>query len=168
MTTPRNANFTQYNAVQLAGETETINSVSVVGLEADPSGNLLYCQGLTVPTNGSSGYAKGCTFIKTDAVSGTSGVYENVGTNTSCIFTIVSPAPASFYIVAAGKSAITGTQTVVTVSGAVATDVALASIQSASSSTSIVGVLPGTGNVTISTAINGGTGTLSYVLHRAV
>jgi len=45
------------------------------------------CSGTTVPTG--SGYAKGCLFIKTDAATGTKGLYENQGTTTTASFNLV-------------------------------------------------------------------------------
>ena len=74
------------------GEDEVINSIAVkVLLESGSSkdSNILICTGLTKPTDGSDGFAKGCLFIKTDAASGTKGLYENQGTKTSCIFNII-------------------------------------------------------------------------------
>lgn len=56
----------------------------------DASGDLLLVQGTTVPTDATTGYAKGCLFIDTDVATGTSGLYVNVGTNTSCVFKLVS------------------------------------------------------------------------------
>ena len=87
---PRNAYFTGYNAVQLAGETETINSQSVKGLLSDNNGDLLFCTGTVTITDTSSGYAKGCLYIKTDVGTGTTGLYCNKGTNTSSVFTAVT------------------------------------------------------------------------------
>ncbi len=78
--------MTNFSGVQFDGITETINSVSVNVIQADPSGDVLSCSGTTVPTDASSGYAKGCIFIKTDVATGTTGRYENIGTNTSCLF----------------------------------------------------------------------------------
>jgi hypothetical protein len=90
MAVPRNSNFTVYTALQLTGEAETINSVAVTGLIADGNGDLLMATGVTVPTDGSSGYAKGCLFIDTDVATGTTGLYCNKGTNTSSAFTAVT------------------------------------------------------------------------------
>lgn len=92
MAVPRNSNFTVYTALQLTGEAETINSVAVTGLMADGNGNLLMATGTTVPTDGSSGYAKGCLFIDTDVATGTTGLYCNKGTTTSSQFTAVTQA----------------------------------------------------------------------------
>jgi len=46
----------------------------------------------TVPTDTATGYAKGCTFIDSDVATGTGWVYFNKGTNTSCVFTLVTQA----------------------------------------------------------------------------
>lgn len=88
----RNAYFTGYNAIQLAGESETINSQAIKGLIADGNGDLLICTGTVTITDTGTGYAKGCLYIKTDVATGTTGLYCNKGTNTSCAFTAVTQA----------------------------------------------------------------------------
>lgn len=88
----QNGKVTNYNAVQLDGISETVNSVSITVLLADPSGNILFAQGTTVPTDGSSGYAKSCLFIDTDVATGTGSLYLNKGTTTSSQFTLVTQA----------------------------------------------------------------------------
>lgn len=88
----QNGKVTNYNAVQFDGISETVNSVDIVVLMADPSGNILWAQGTTVPTNGSSGYAKGAVFIDTDVGAGTGAFYLNKGTTTSSSFTLVTQA----------------------------------------------------------------------------
>jgi len=55
----------------------------------DKSDNILLATGLDVPVDTSSGYAKGCRFIDTNVAAGTGGVYENVGTATSCNFDVM-------------------------------------------------------------------------------
>lgn len=52
----------------------------------------LLVTGTSVPTDDSDGYGKGCLFIDTDVASGTSGLYVNIGTDTSCVFKLVSNA----------------------------------------------------------------------------
>lgn len=47
---------------------------------------IVYVTGTTVPTDAASGYAKGCLFVDTDVASGTTWLYVNVGTSTSCVF----------------------------------------------------------------------------------
>lgn len=69
----------------LAGE----NVAGVKRLEMDGSNKVLLASGTTVPTNGTSGYAKGCVFIKTDNATGICGRYENIGTSASCQFRII-------------------------------------------------------------------------------
>jgi hypothetical protein len=92
MATPRNSNCTVYNAVQTVGASETVNSVAIVVNLVDGNGDILHCTGTTVPTNGSTGYAKGCLYIDTDVSTGTTGLNCNKGTNTSCAFTAVTQA----------------------------------------------------------------------------
>lgn len=52
----------------------------------DKADNILLADGLDVPTDGTSGYAKGCIFIDRNVVTGSNGLYINVGTSTSCNF----------------------------------------------------------------------------------
>lgn len=92
MPVPRNYNYTVFNAVEGDGATETINSQSITGYFADNNGDLLICTGTVTVTDGGTGFAKGCIYIKTDVATGTGGVYLNKGTNTSCQFTLVTQA----------------------------------------------------------------------------
>lgn len=87
-----NAKQTAYNTVKLDGTSATINSIAISALLTDASGNILWATGTTVPTDGSSGYAKGCLFIDTDVATGTTGLNCNKGTNTSSQFTAVTQA----------------------------------------------------------------------------
>jgi len=79
MATP-NTGSTNYNVVQLDGQAFTINSVAVTVLLRDPNGDVLWCTGATVPTNGSSGYAVSALFA------GTGILWQNAGTRTSSTF----------------------------------------------------------------------------------
>lgn len=56
----------------------------------DENWDKLFVRGTTVPTWGTTGYAKGCLFIDTDVATGTSWLYENKWTNTSCSFSVIS------------------------------------------------------------------------------
>lgn len=76
-------------AIKLGGHERNINDVDVQVLEYDGDTNVLLCSGTTVPTADSSGFAKGCLFIKTDAADGTKGLYENQGTSSECDFNLV-------------------------------------------------------------------------------
>lgn len=66
--------------------TETINSQSIIVLEKDNIWDLLRAKGTVIVTNWGSWYAKGCLYIKTDAVVGTESLFRNNWTNTSCLF----------------------------------------------------------------------------------
>lgn len=92
MAQPRNSDYTVYDGMQGSGATETINSQAITGYLADTAGDLLLCTGLVVPTDGGTGYAKGCLFIDTDVATGTTGLNCNKGTRTSCAFTAVTQA----------------------------------------------------------------------------
>lgn len=76
-------------ALQING---SLIATGVVGILLDENGKALLATGTTVPTNGSNGYAKGCLFIDTDVATGTTGLYCNKGTSTSCVFTAVTQA----------------------------------------------------------------------------
>ena len=54
-------------------------------LKLASNGNYLLVEGITVPTDASTGYATGCVFIHTDGGSATA-VYINVGSATSSNF----------------------------------------------------------------------------------
>lgn len=78
------------NGLKLGGRTEAPGATSVTTLLQNDDGMIVLAYGTTVPTDTEAGYAKGCIFIDTDVASGTSGLYENTGTTTSCIFTAIS------------------------------------------------------------------------------
>jgi len=72
--------------IRAAGISTVINGITVNVKMRDEVGDVLICTGTTKPTDGSSGYAKGCIFIDTNVETGTTGFYTNDGTNTSCSF----------------------------------------------------------------------------------
>jgi len=57
-------------------------------IDRDSSDNILKIQGTTVPADGTSWYAKGCVYLKTDATTGATATYTNKWTTTSCAFSI--------------------------------------------------------------------------------
>lgn len=79
--------YTKFGKVQA----DTFKGLSTTIL-LDSNADMLIVQGTTVPTDTTTGYAKGCLFIDTDVTTGTSGLYVNVGTNTSCVFKLVTNA----------------------------------------------------------------------------
>jgi len=92
MSVPRSSNQTVFNSLQVTPVAESINSIVVFPVLCDGIGDVLICTGTTKPTDASTGYAKGCLFIDTDVATGTTGLYCNKGTNTSCVFTTVTQA----------------------------------------------------------------------------
>lgn len=64
-------------------------TVEILEMARNAADDVTLCGGLTVPTSGSTGYAKGCLFCKSDAVTGIPGIYTNIGTNTSCLFVML-------------------------------------------------------------------------------
>jgi len=74
------------------GAVETINSQSITVLEKDWDGDILRCKGTVTVTDWGAWYAKGCLYIDTDVAWGTSAVYANVWTTTSCNFDLITDA----------------------------------------------------------------------------
>ena len=74
--------------LRVYGRSVTPDSTAVTVILEDSNGNVLLSTGTTVP-GAETGFAKGSLFIKTDAASGTKGVYENQGTNTSSSFNVI-------------------------------------------------------------------------------
>ncbi|MDF1551936.1 MAG: hypothetical protein P1P84_02685 [Deferrisomatales bacterium] len=76
--------------------TITGDRVSAVGPKAlirDASGNMLMAAGTTVPADAGSGYAVGCTFVKTNGGGGSPANFTNQGSATSCKFRVSAPVP---------------------------------------------------------------------------
>lgn len=76
-------------SVAVTGPTLIASTTTIL---KDSAGDILMAQGTTVPADTTTGYAKGALFIDTDVVTGTSGLYVNVGVNTSCVFKLVTNA----------------------------------------------------------------------------
>ena len=92
MPVPRTYQETVFSALQANPVSEVKGSETIYPVLSDGNGNLLIAYGTTVPTDATSGYAKGCLFIDTDVATGTTGLYCNKGTSTSCQFTAVTQA----------------------------------------------------------------------------
>ena len=58
----------------------------------DESDNILWASGLDVPSDTTSGYAKGAFFIDRNVATGTTGLYVNEGTKTSSSFKAITNA----------------------------------------------------------------------------
>lgn len=71
----------------VAGTSDSINV-----LVRDGDNHIMWATGTDVPSDGTSGYAKGCLFIDTNVGAGTTGLYVNVGTTSSSNFDAVSDA----------------------------------------------------------------------------
>lgn len=105
---------------QLLGNTETINSQSIIVLEKDSAGYVLRCKGTITVTDAGAGYAKGCVYIKTDG-SITTTVFINEGTTTSCDFNAIESSASTVTGVVAGNGLTGGgTEGTVTLNVAVA------------------------------------------------
>lgn len=72
----------------VGGAARTINSQSIIPLEVDSNNDVSRCKGTVTITDGGSGYAVGCRYIKTNGTAGTV-EYVNEGSNTSCDFNAV-------------------------------------------------------------------------------
>lgn len=135
-------------AIKLGYDIKIIGAETINVREFDADGNIARAFGLTKPTDGGAGFAKGCQFVDTDVATGTSGLYENIGTTSSCNFNIVNALAGGDIALAAlvGSEARTATaaglttgaitapttfRTIVTVTSAAATDqIALPAISS--------------------------------------
>jgi len=98
--------------VKLSGSKIVINSITIQVLEYNLDGDVLLCTGTTAPTADSSGYAKGCLFIKTDAADGTKGLYENIGIKTASDFNLIGDIAASEIGLAEGSVLVGNSSTV--------------------------------------------------------
>lgn len=78
------------------------NQNGIVVLVEDFDGNAIIARGTSVP-NAVTGYAKGCLFIKTDAVNGTKALYENKGLSSSCAFDVIGDIGAAEISLTDGK-----------------------------------------------------------------
>ena len=58
----------------------------------DENGDILFASGTTLPSNSTTGYAKGWVFIDTNVAGGTGSFNLNKGTKTSCTFSLVTQA----------------------------------------------------------------------------
>ena len=74
--------------LKMVGLTTVVGAETIDVLTRNQAGDILSCSGLVKPTDATDGYAKGCTFIKTDAAAGTKSIYENTGTKDSCVFNL--------------------------------------------------------------------------------
>jgi hypothetical protein len=75
--------------VKYTGEKITVNGQEITVYARDEDQNILLAVGTATLSDGASGYAKGCLYIDTDVSAGSSGIYENVGTTTSCNFDVI-------------------------------------------------------------------------------
>ncbi len=70
----------------------TAGDTGVTILLRDSNNDILWATATAIPSDAVSGYAKGCLFIDTDVATGTTGLYVNEGTNTSCSFKAITNA----------------------------------------------------------------------------
>ncbi len=75
--------------VKYTGDKTTINGQDIEFYGVDKDGDILLAVGTETIGDGATGYAKGCLYIDTNVATGSSGLYENVGTNTSCNFDVI-------------------------------------------------------------------------------
>lgn len=79
-------------ALVTVGYSRTVNSQSITVYAENGAGLITSCAGTTDPVanlGSQSVFAKGCEYIKTDASTGTSGKYQNVGTAASSTFALI-------------------------------------------------------------------------------
>jgi hypothetical protein len=158
---------------QLIGQDETINSQTITVLQKDADGKILLAKGTAAAStqDAQSNYAKGAIYIKTDVATGTSGVYQNIGTAAASSFSLANQVP-SHVPKFAGEVTWTGGLTTLaeTVTGALATDIVIATIQSAPSEAAYLvsaAVTANTVTFTLSAANTSNDAVVSYVVLRA-
>jgi hypothetical protein len=82
-------NFARRRKIPWVGLTgETVSAVTC--MLKDSLNKITLCTGTTVPVAGTTGFAKGCIYIKTNATTKIAALLVNAGTSTSCKF--VTPA----------------------------------------------------------------------------
>jgi hypothetical protein len=138
---------------------ERIASLLRIRTPSSATAGFLEASGTTVPTDGTAGYATGCTFKKIDGAAGTS-FYVNEGSATSCAFAAVAG------LTAAQEALLGATPGTVTASKAVIVDANLhqdvvhtasLNIGATGATTALVlaGMTPGAGIVGTATAAGG-------------
>ena len=178
------------NVVQIDGDSRTVGSETVTILLVDASEDIVIGRGATVPTADTAGYAKGALFIKTDAADGTKGLYENVGTVLLSDFNLIGDISSaeisdgaitlaklaaivapSHVVKYAGKHTTAGgdANEQATVTGAVATDIVIATVEDSGTNTvTLLTAAPGTDVVNF--VLSGDPSTdaiISYTVFRA-
>jgi len=89
--------------LKMVGLTTVVGAETVDVLTRNQAGDILSCSGLVKPTDATDGYAKGCTFIKTDAAAGAKSIYENTGTKDSCVFNLAGEEVPGDLVLAQGS-----------------------------------------------------------------
>lgn len=179
--------MTMDGTIVLAATAGTTGNIRVILRDRDL--DILFATGTDVPTDATSGYAKGCIFIDRDVTTGSTGFYENVGTNTSSNFDQVgsqttladdaislehldSGITPSHVVKYSGEVTWTGSGTSIatTVTGALATDIVQATIQSAPTEAAYLvscAVTANTVTTTLSAANTSNDAVISYTVYRA-
>ena len=80
--------------LQYSGDQATVNNQDITIYSQDENGDVLLAVGTATISDAASGYAKGCLYIDTNVGAGTTGIYENVGTSTSCNFDTIGSGAA--------------------------------------------------------------------------
>jgi hypothetical protein len=78
-------------------------SGQILVIMRDRNKDISMATGTDVPSNATSGYAKGCLYIDRDVATGSTGLYENIGTNTSCNFNAIGAVTAGEISLAEGS-----------------------------------------------------------------
>lgn len=99
-----------FNVLERDGVVITVGTPSVTVKEVDSIGNVTYCGGASVPTNGDAGYAVGCFFKNSAGGAGTT-LYVNEGSATSATFNAVSTTSAGVTLPFAGTDSTSTTGT---------------------------------------------------------
>lgn len=93
-------------AYSLPGRRIVMGVQTPLVLLKDDQGKVLLASNNLVPLDGTAGFAKGCIFLKTDALTLLPGMYVNIGTTTACAFASVSTGHQILYYPAVPASGV--------------------------------------------------------------
>lgn len=135
----------------------------------DESGLVISCHGTGAADTTASVFQHGALYTRTDSGTGARAVFQNVGSSASPSWSALESSGASWEVRAAGSAAIQGSTNIV-ITGAVTTDVAVATllnVGAAGTANAVSQIQVGAGSITIKT-ISNAVDAVQYVIYKAV
>jgi hypothetical protein len=132
----------------------SVGELILEGVQKDVNEKIVSCDGTTIPTNGTAGYAPGCTFIKTNAATGQCARWVNQGTTTSCQFRPAAPVIGYGFAYAGTQPFVSGTAGLVVggTSRVNAADIAFAAHSATDDSDQLISVKASSAGITVTNA----------------